>query len=308
MTKFLSLFISKLSPGLAILMLGLAPVQTWAAACCGGGFALPSLISGDDRAQISLNFAHSELRTQVDGTGVWEDREIPDINQSLRFESAFLLSDLWQMGFSLPLSQRRRGSREGSGLGDISLNLGYEFISDWDYHPWRPKALLFFQLTTPTGGSVYDDRSLYGLEAQGRGFWSLGIGTLLTKNRGPWDAFVLFDVHRSLERNARSGSKDRQLIPGWGGNLGFGVGYNSAEWRVGPSLTWSYEDPIESRGELTERGQLQRWATASLNVSYLAHEDWAASLGYQDQSLFGAPLNTSLSRGLSFFVQHKWPR
>lgn len=267
------------------------------AACCGSGSAAPATLSGEDRAQISL--AHSVLAVSrvVDTGGFWARWPSGVTVQSTRLEGAHLLSDRWQAGASIPFVQTSVG-RE-SGAGDLSLSLGFESLPDWDYHPWRPRGVSFLRVTAPTGQA----RALAeGMSARGNGFWAVGLGQLLEKSWGAWDAFLVLDAHRSLPREMR-GSRAR---PGWGGSAGLGAGFHLGAIRLGASLLWFYEDAVEFSA--LPRQSLERYATASLALAYSASEDWSASLAYTDQTLFGHPVNTSLGRGAAFQLTRRWGR
>jgi hypothetical protein len=217
-----------------------------------------------------------------------------------RIETAHIFHDRWQGGISIPVVKRARQGEVSAGWGDIAMNLGYEYLPDWDYSRWRPKGLGYLQLTTPTGRSVYEANSEYQLDARGRGFWALGLGTLLTKFEGHWDFFSNLDLHRSFSRN--------NFKPGWGGNIGLGSGYNLDKVRMGAALVWTYEDPVRSTGANSSTGSGERYATGSLSASYLYTDDWAATLTYSDQTWFGDPVNARLGQSLTLQVQLRWAR
>jgi len=164
------------------------------------------------------------------------------------------------------------------------------------------------QLTLPTGRSINESQSVYQLDSRGRGFWALGVGTVLTKVLGRWDVFSNLDVHRSFNKSYSNAQSQGELQPGYGGNLALGGGYSFGSLRFGGSLTWIYEDPVHVRGTIHSRGAAQRYATATLSASYLFRREWAATLAYSDQTRFGDPSNTSLGRGAAIMIQKRWPR
>lgn len=278
------------------------------AACCGGGFATPSIISGDDKAQLTSSLSHSEIQSDVYTNGLWKKREQAENSETLRLDGAHIFNDRWQAGFSIPVIKRSRADESSSGFGDVSTLLGYEYLPDWDYHPYRPKGIGFLQLVLPTGKSVYESDNIYGLDSRGRGFWALGAGTLLTKAFGKYDVFFNFEAHRAFNKSIDENNTSAKLKPGWGGNLGLGAGYNTAQFRFGGNLTWSYEDPIAIEGTISSDGDLQRYTTLGLTASYLASDEWGATLSYSDQTLMGSPLNTSLSRSVMIMLQRRWLR
>lgn len=287
------------------------PHVVWAAACCGGGFASPSLISGDHKGQFTTTYSLIEVTIDsVDSRGIWNKWKDHQKVHTLRIEGAYLLSDRWQVGITIPVIQREKLQEQYTGLGDVSLSLGYELITDWDYNPYKPKMIVFTQLITPTGKSKTESE-VGGLDSRGNGFWGLGAGFLMTKNFNAWDTFATAEVHRSFNKNVKSSSFVGQAQPGVGGSAGLGGGYNSKSWRLGASLVWFYEDPIDMENQSSNiniAGAFERFTTAIASVSYLVNDDWAMTFSYSDQTLFGSPINTSLGRGVMLLFQHRKPR
>jgi len=282
--------------------------SAWGAACCGGGFAAPAIIAGDDKAQITSTFSHSQVVIDnVDSSGIWRRSDVHQRVQAIRIEGAHLLSDRWQIGASVPVVRRSHHEITYSGLGDLSSSIAYEYLPDWDYSPLRPKGIGFIQLTFPTGRPRADSE-VGGLDSRGNGFWSIGIGSLLTKAWGSWDVFLTFEGHRSFPREFSNSIFSGKLKPGFGGTFGGGGGYNLSKWRFGTSLIWAYEDPVAIQGRLNSNGILERYATGSVLVTHLMNSSWSATLSYADQTLFGSPLNTSLGRSGLFSFQKRWMR
>ena len=262
------------------------------------------MILDDAAAQIAASYAYSQVITDVGTSGDWYKRETELATQTYRLDAAHVFADRWQAGLSLPLIKRNLAEESATGAGDVSANVAFEYLPDWDYNPWRPKGLGFLQLTAPTGRSIHEAQGTLQLDARGRGFWSLGGGTVLTKIAGKWDLFANVEAHRSFERNLVG----RTLKPGWGGSLGLGGGYNIQSLRFGGSLTWSYEDPVNMEGSVSSKGAAQRFATANLSASYVFPREWSATVAYSDQTWFGSPSNTSLGRGFMLTAQKRWLR
>lgn len=279
-----------------------------AAACCGGGVALPSIISWDDKAQLSMIYSVSSIVVDnVDTNGVWREwNEHPEV-QTLRLEAAHLITDRLQAGIVAPFSQRSRLDESSSGIGDLSTSLGYEFLPDWDYHPIRPKGIGFLQLTLPTG-KARAESEVGGMDSRGNGFLALGVGSLFTKTFGSWDAFNTIEVHRSFRKKIQSSQFTGVASPGFGGSLAAGVGFNSKTLRLGGAITWVYEDPIKLESASASPGSLERYATGSLSLAYMPADEWSGILTYSDQTLFGAPVNTSLGRTAGLQIQRRWGR
>ncbi len=272
---------------------------------------MPSLISGDDRAILTGTYSAAKIETDVFASGVWQKRSEDDLTQVYKIDGAHVFQDRFQAGFSLPIQTRSlSGAQSGvsSGLGDVTGLIGYEILPDWDYNPWRPHGVGFFSVTLPTGKSIYESDNGTGLDSRGRGFWSFGLGALLNKSWSIWDANSSFEFHRSLAKDVDNAQIKGRIKPGFGGAWSVGAGYNIRNLRLGSSLQWNYEDAIQVEGNNSSEGSLQRFATGSLSASYLFEEKWSGTLTYADQTLFGNPTNTTLSRSAAIFLQRRWSR
>ena len=234
-----------------------------------------------------------------------------EISRVLRLEGAHIFADRFQVGAGVPIASR--SSDRGGGttqLGDVTTGYGYEDLPEWDYSPWRPRGFGFLQLTLPTGKSVNESSDPSKDDASGRGFWALGLGQIFTKIIGRWDVNSTLEVHRAFAKATRdaSTSADIQLHPGWGGVLGVGGGWSWRELRLGASLAWNYEDPVNVTGAIESQGGAQRFATGSLIASYSLPLEFTAAVVYSDQTWFGSPSNTTLSRSILVSVQKRWER
>src|SRR5688572_10532929 len=95
------------------MLIALLTALTWvsaaqAAPCCAGSSATPTLISGDDFAQLSLGASVGFTIGDETGEGipVFRSSRESEITQIYRLEGAILLSDRWQAGASLPIIAR----------------------------------------------------------------------------------------------------------------------------------------------------------------------------------------------------------
>jgi hypothetical protein len=295
-----------------LLLLFLIPKQSSASSCCGGSFVFPALITGDDQAQITASASYSQISDDVLADGLWVKRTHNDVLQTLKVDGAVLLSDKWQGGVSLPLSRHVRdlgpGDVTASGLGDASLYAGYEILPEWEYSLWKPKGLVFAQVILPTGVSPFDSADPQALDVMGRGFYALGVGAVLSKEIRNWDVQLTGEGHRSFNRSAQILGGTVDLSPGFGGSLFLGGGWNTKSIRLGTGLSINYEDPIGATGTVNSSGALQRFWAGVLQGSYLIDQEWAASLTYSDETLFGEPVNVSLSQTVALMLQRRWQR
>ncbi len=286
----------------------LAPQVSWAAACCGGSLATPSLIAGDEKALFSATYSFTEVVVDsVDSRGIWHKWDQHQKVQTLKIDGAHLISDRWQIGATVPVMQRSRIDGSDSGLGDISVSLAYEYLPDWNYNPIRPKGIGFLQLILP-GSKARAESDQGGLDSRGNGFWALGIGTHLSKTLGRSDVFGSLAIHRSFPKVFSNSSFQGTLEPGFGGNFVLGGGCSFGPVRIGGSLTWTYEDPVRIRGNFWSEGTPERYATAVLSASYFSGDAWTGAFSFSDQTLIGHPVNTSLGKTVSFMLQKRWNR
>ena len=91
-------------------------------------------------------------------------------------------------------------------------------------------------------------------------------------------------------------------------SLEVGAGWNKGDLRLGTSLAWNYEDAIDVTGVIDSTGAPQRYATGSLVASYMWTQEWALAASYSDQTLFGSPSNTTLSKSVLVSLQRRWAR
>jgi hypothetical protein len=283
----------------------------WGAACCGSGFVIPSIITGDDKAQFSLNYTKSQITDDVYTNKMWNKRSEDDLTTIYRFDAAHIFKDRFQLGLSLPYHIRERsGAQEDSsqGPGDLSLQLGYEFLPDWSYHPIRPKGIVYLGLITPTGRSIYESQDGSGIDARGRGFWGVSSGVVLTKRWKRFDLNSNSEVHYSFPKNIDSPNLTGRVTPGFGANLSLGAGVSYKDLRIGNLVTWTYESPVEVTGNTESKGNLKRFTGLGFLISYMLTSQDSFTLNYTDQSLLGSPYNTTLNQSLSFLYQHRLSR
>ncbi len=259
--------------------------------------SMPALIAGDDRAQFSMSVgATNVVIDNVDAQGIWRKSQEHQSIQTTKLEGAHIFNDRWQAGLSIPILSREFVNQKYSGLGDISTSLAYEYLSDWNYNPYRPKAIAFLQLRFPTG-KARADSEVGGLDSRGNGFLAPGVGTMLIKAWGRVDVFSVVEIHRAFAKNISN-----SLIE-------VGGGYNWSKIRAGLSLSESYEEPINIEMQNgIQRGGAERYGTVTALISYLPSEDWSWIFSYTDQTVVGTPTNTSLGQGVAVLLMRRWSR
>ncbi len=295
------------------LLLGAAARFTWAAACCGGNNLVPSLISGDQRTQVTATTAYSRVLGEVpiEGATQWRDEADVESRSSMRLDAATLLSDRWQVGLSLPVVRRfreRNGVQaQAMGVGDVAVHLGYEVLPQWTYSPWKPKGWLFASLTAPTGVAPENSTALYQIDSLGRGYWNVALGGMLLKTWADWDVLFLAQVNQSFAKILTSDAGDFILRPGLGGSAALGIGWSRDALRIGVNGSVLYEGAVATQGLVDEVGTRQISFPLSLQVSYLISDAWSLGALYSDNGWFG-PQNVTLNQSISLVVQTRWDR
>jgi hypothetical protein len=295
---------------------GMSGNSALAAPCCAASSAIPSLITGDDFAQVSASLSQGTVigDAPAEGIPVFRSGSDSESTQVLRLEGAYLVMDRLQVSGGLPLVRRAResarGSSASSGVGDLSLGTAYELLPEWTYSSWRPRGFVFLQAVAPLGPSIHEASDAYLLDARGRGFFSLALGAAFVKTLGDWDATASLEAHRSLPKTVSraGGSSELRLSPGWGGSalvaLGFSPGGGAL--RLGASLSPVFEGAVVSSGETAARSEPQLVWNTGLQATYLLSPSWSAGASYVDQTLAGPARNSSLSRTLSLTAQRRW--
>lgn len=281
-----------------------------AAACCGGGAAMPSLILGDDKALVSSYFGYSRSFIEnVDNQGLWRQSDSHQLVQTIKFEGSILITDRWQLGLSLPFMERTKNDMSINRMGDVTTSIGFEFLPDWDYNPYRPKGILVSQFIIPTGKTRFESEQ-GGLDIMGNGYYGLGVGFVFSKSWTMWDVLINCNIQKMKEKNISSEGKVGTLIPGDTVSYGVGVGYNFKQYRIGSAIQWIEVEStqLHSIDSDSLASLKERWATGTVSFSYLVDKDWTLNMSYSDQTLFGDPLNTSLAKGFSIQAQKSWSR
>lgn len=294
--------------------------SAFAAACCAGNSAAPSILSSDDAAQLSISAARGTVigDAPAQGIPVFRNDGSSEVTTTYLLSGAMLLSDRWQAGAAIPLVnhtlQTPAGNTTGStSLGDLRFTTAYEFLPEWTYSNWKPRGFVFAQLTLPTGVSIYESQIQGAVDAAGKGFTSASLGTLLVKRWAAWDAYALPELHYSFSRAFTPDFQAAEIQAGsnWGGSFALGVGLSpgAGDFRVGLRVQPIYESPrdVTSAAGLSVTSEQLSW-NSTLEATYMAGVRWSINAAYTDQTLLGPAINTSLSRIFALALQHRWQR
>jgi hypothetical protein len=285
----------------------------WAAPCCSSNSAAPSIITGDDKAQVSfdLNGGYIVGDVSAHGPAIFRDDNNEEVESGMTINAAHLLTDRFQWGGSVPLRHRshEQGSQSesASGFGDMRLNLAYEILPEWNYSVWIPRAYIFFQEVFPTGRSIYDSNNSIAVDAFGKGFFTSGLGMIFLKTYQSVDLSWLSSLQYSVPRKFH----EIEVSPGFGVQGAFGVGFSPRRsiFRLGFRWGPNYQQPKISHsamGEIKSSYQLS-WDTG-FDVGMTLSRVSSITASYTDQTLMGPAKNTSLSRTAALSFQYRWER
>lgn len=295
---------------LLFFFLNLISSQVFAAACCGGGSALPSLITTDDRSQFISSLSLGEVVVDsVNGAGYWFRNNQHQQVQTLKFDYAYVLDSDIQFGVTIPIVSKKFVDQSYSGLSDIQMNVGYEYLPELEYNLLKPKGFVYSGLIFPTGQSQYTSQHS-GLDSRGKQLWGLTLGHVLTKTVFNYDFIQIIDLHHYFDQSITSPTSDSVKVHhGLGGQFNIGAGYNWSKELLGFQMGWVYEDRISVKNQLiNDSGFVEKYGQVSINYAYMLTDVTGFSVGYTDQTLLGSPENTSLSKTLSFQYTQRWTR
>ncbi len=305
------------------LVIGLvSPGVVVAAPCCGGGSALPSLITGDQAAQVGVSSSFGSVigDAPVEGLPVFRPQNTADRTYTTTIDVAKLVSDSWQLGFSVPVVTRQvsePGVRENfTGIGDARAVLGYEVLPELEYSEWKPRGFGFLSVTTPTGRSIHEAEKNLAVDSTGAGRFVVSLGASFQKKFATIDWVLIPEVHFSPTRQLTSRNQvNTRLGSQAGGSALFGLGASPEVLGLGGSVRFGLRvQPVLDSGFTVAEDGIEAITSRKLvfnagaDLGYLINQDWSASLSYNDQTLLGPVSNTTLSRSLGLAIQKRFER
>lgn len=287
-----------------IALIFLLSIKAYGASCCGGGSGAQFLITGDQRAQISLSQSQNNVigDTNPSGESVFRnENNIERINRT-NISGTYLFGEYIQVGVAANFQEKYRQTISGNnetnrGLGDLTLFSAYEFLPDLTYSVYRPRGFLTMELNVPTSPSVHDSESLMATDTRGSGFYSVSLGAHWLKVLGEHTlvSFQKIKVSKQEQFGAQT------IDPG--PEYSLGVSYSqmltkSFSWNFG--VTYQYKTGKKVIGSNLRESEY--FFDTDLGVSYQISDDWGANLSYLDQTFIGPAKNTTLSRQISLNV------
>lgn len=268
-----------------------------AGACCGGSSSVAGVILGDEKYLFGADLDSRVVETDVSAQGVWRDRTEAEQQQTLKFHFTSLFSDRLQTGISPSLTKKTRFGESETSFGDLSLHVAYEALPDWDYHPFRPRGTVYVNASLPTGRSVYESESRAFLDANGKGYPTLGLGAIFNKRFSHWTTIVSGEFHHGLPKD--------MILPSWGYNVSASVSLDLSKWVRGYAIQGGLSHIFQNgfhlnNGNTYEPVHALQVTTPSVGVSFSPEleDPLVIHLTYSDQRLLGQPLNSPLGKNL----------
>jgi len=267
-----------------------------ASACCASSTAAPSLMTEDSKAQTTLSSSYSDTigHSSDDGSSVFYNEERSDTVLRFRLSQTIALDDRWQISASTDLLRTEKklsGARESTwAWGDTSLGASYEILPEYTYYPIRPRVFLSSATFLPTGRAADARSDRLGTNVSSNGAWGFAVSGHALKTWSRWDTSLTSQHVRYLSQTRTVGRNQVRFNPGALTTVDLAGGFHSAVFG------------LPSRFGLSVGPEWQASAAPRLvwnvggSVSVTPHQDWAASLNYNDQTLLGPTYNATLSR------------
>lgn len=273
-------------------------IDALSSSCCGGGGDLPGVITGDLKRKfnISSSFANVVAYAGEDGKYYFSDSTWEKRKQILRLTYSQYFSEKWQLSFGLPYVKNIFESQAKSGVGDLSLGLGYTLAYE-GFRWYKPQLIWFVSSNLPTGSSIYSSGNRdYYLDVMGNGTEVLFTGFSLTKSSalGLWTS--QFALQQKFDHK-----KDGDAIsyqPGVQWNLSLAKNFRSFNnW--GWNLSYVFSLDGKKRVGTLEVSEVRSIGLGG-GLSYQLKDGHSLGLNYSDQTLLGPAKNSNLQRSILF--------
>jgi hypothetical protein len=298
----------KLSLVLIILIINF---NNFAASCCGGGAGLPTLITGDFRAQIGLSISSSTIiaRTYDSNTPVFYNDNKEYKSKTTKLNAAYLFDNYIQIGidssYTEKIHKENTLQEENKNIGDTSLAITNEFLPERFYSRWIPRGFVFFKQTFPTGHSNFETITKTNSDVTGKGVYSSSIGIAFFKIIDNFDVLIMTEAHHNFKQEFDNNITVKDSN-GLSAALSIGHSPKKSNFRYGLDIAPFYESKKEiiNNTTITNTSSEYYWNTG-LSLSYLI-SDYSLSTSYVDQTILGPTKNTTLSRTINLTIQKRW--
>lgn len=279
--------------------------------CCSGGSSSATLMTSQEKAQVSLSLVENRVMGDVDSDGqaVYRNSDDQDVQQIFSLSVSKSFFERLQAGIRVPMVMTTRQGQSQTTLGDLGLTIGYEWFPEFRYKQVPTKSFVYLTQSVPTGQSILDSTGGPS-QVSGTGFYTTGVGIHAYQRISKrWDMSFNFETRASLpgqqqsnERSAQSVQSSQTVRPGIELNpaLGFSFFLIPNRWRAGYRLSPNYRAPG------TLRPESLAW-DSQVDTSY-GFDQTSLRVSYLDQTWMGPALNTTLSRSILFTWTQAWER
>lgn len=274
------------------------PKNIEASPCCAGPGDAAGMITGDEKAVLSLKtsqaWAIGFAPPQGQGVPVFRAENDEEWTQTLELEGGLLLTDRFQVGVALPLRRREQQTPTQSfrvlGMGDARTSLSAELLPEYSYSRWIPRVFGSFSLSLPTGTS--------GL---GRNVWVPSFALFLVKLY-PLEVGTLgLSLNLEGHRPVGSPAQDTWIESGLGFSVAASTTFQTRRLPLvfGLSLSPLLDLPTRTQGAVASEGFTQLVWNVSGSAGWFIDGITRLELRVSDQTLLGPAWNTPLERALS---------
>ena len=294
-----------------ILIFLLINFSIYASSCCGGSSSYPNLILSDYQYRLNLSYSNAintnvaDINKKIDESNQSQN----NIKENIQLGIYHKILPLWQFGFNLNYVQNTIQSNEGEDsaqkFGDTQATIGYEFLPEFTYHPFKPRGFLTYSLGIPSGESIYEVKRSDPLFVTGEGTRSHQFALILNRAFNSLDYFFLigqriYESH-NFQQNDESVTSDEKLFVKPGNklmmvlNLGFTPHLNE-DLRLGFIFQKVHQDSSSLKNKTIQTNSVPvENNDVGLDLS-LKHLNRVYSFSYIDQSFLNSARNSNLQK------------
>ena len=292
---------------LFILSSSLIATNLYAGSCCGGGAGSAELMLGDTKSVVRTIYSDQSILADSSNDLKINNREDDEIEsiRTLSLSSSYRLNELTQFGFNLPIIEKIKKVNDNwesnAGIGDLQLNMGYEFMPEYNRNRFISQGFIFSQITLPTAPSLFTTKRTDSLDTRGTGHYSYGIGTIFTKRQktGMTTVQFLLSYRPGRKFNSTIFSSDSITTEdSFDNEVSISQSYSATEnFAMSAGLKRSYLSNKTTSVYIGERQSSQK-QTINLGLDY-SQEDYTYLMSYSDDFLFNSSYNHVLGKSVS---------
>jgi hypothetical protein len=274
-----------------------------ASSCCGGGSSSSMIILGDNRQEWSAGLGFRNDLGQTDRTGMasFHGKETVDQQYTLNLQLQRQFTELIQAAVKTSVIHKvmvKQGRREKShGLGDIDLQISYEFLPEYNYSQYRPRGFLYSKITFPQSKGIYDSTSPIYSDVRGSGLYSFSIGTLFVKKNSQFTLKFGLEGQRFFGKKFKEGNLDdyhKVIFP-----TGLSYAFDPLPISTGILTTWTYQTSKKLQIQTTTTSSREYFWELSVFANWSLNRQETLGMSYSDSTLLGKNINSPLYRSFA---------